>query len=125
MAGIVFVFVTMFSGLHLLIVRASLDATPRLSDAVWVLGGAVLVVAGGLMPRASRNSLFGFRTKWSMASDENWQRAQRVGGVSCALCGIAMATLGGLGFPVLAFASLLLMAAGPLVWSSVVARRGA
>ncbi len=123
--AIVLVFVTMLCGLHLLILRASLDSTARLGGAVWVLAGVALIATGQLMPRTSRNWLFGFRTKWSMASDENWVRAQRVGGRACTMGGAAIAVLGGLGFPGLAFAALLVMGAGPLVWSWTVARRGA
>ncbi len=121
--AIVLVFVTMLCGMHLLILHASLDSRPRLGGAIWVLAGAALIATGQLMPRTSRNWLFGFRTKWSMASDENWVRAQRVGGHACTIGGAAIAILGGLGFPGLAFAALLLMGAGPLVWSWTVARR--
>jgi uncharacterized membrane protein len=123
--AIVFVLAMMLCGMHLLVLRASLDSTPRLGGAIWVLAGVALIATGQLMPRASRNRLFGFGTKWSMASDENWMRAQRVGGRACTIGGAAMAILGGLGFPGLAFAALLLIGAGPLVWSWTVARRGA
>src|SRR5258708_2283026 len=78
--AIVFVFVTLFCGTHLLILRASLDSKPRLGGAIWVVAGVALIAAGQLMPRMSRNRLFGFSTKWSMASDQNWMRAQRLAG---------------------------------------------
>jgi uncharacterized membrane protein len=121
--AIVLVLVTMLCGMHLLMLRASLDSRPRLGGAIWVLGGAALIATGQLMPRTSRNRVFGLRTKWSMASDENWVRAQRVGGHACTIGGTAIAVLGALGFPGLAFAALLLMGAGPLVWSWTAARR--
>lgn len=35
---------------------------------------------GNIMPKAQRNSLFGLRTKWSMANDHCWQQSQRLGG---------------------------------------------
>ena len=41
---------------------------------------ALMVLMGNLMPKAGRNSVFGLRTKWSMANDHCWQRSQRVGG---------------------------------------------
>jgi uncharacterized membrane protein len=124
MDAVVLVFVTMLCGLHVLILRASLDSTPRLGGAIWVLGGAALIATGQLMPRTPRNGLFGFRTKWTMASDENWKRAQRVGGLAFTVSGVAMAVFGGLGFPTLALAALLLTIAVPLVWSWTVARLG-
>lgn len=122
--AIVLVFVTMLCGVHLLILRASLDARPRLGGAIWVLAGVALIASGRLMPRTSRNRLFGFRTKWSMASDENWVRAQRVGGRACTIGGAAIAVFGGLGFPGLAFTAILFMGAGAVVWSWIVARHG-
>jgi uncharacterized membrane protein len=122
-AGYTFVFVAMLSGLHLLILRASLGPTPRLDGNVWVLGGLALAVMGQLMPRTGRNALFGFRTKWSMASDENWRRAQHAGASAFAVCGVAMAALGALGFSALAFASLLLMGVWTLAWSWAMGRR--
>ena len=123
--ALVLVFVTMLCGLQLLILRASLGTKPRLDGAIWVLGGAALIANGLLMPRTGRNALFGFRTKWTMASEENWKRAQRIGGQACVGFGVAMAILGALGFPALAFAALLLMGAVPLVWSWTIARRRA
>ena len=125
MDAVVLVFVTMLCGLHLLILRASLDSTPRLGGAIWVLGGAALIAAGQLMQRTGRNRVFGFRTKWTLASEENWKRAQRVGGLAFTVSGVAMAVFGALGYPALALTALLLTVAVPLVWSWTVARPGA
>jgi uncharacterized membrane protein len=121
--AIVFVFATTLCGTQLLVLRASLDSSPRLGGAIWVLAGVALIATGQLMPRTSRNPVFGFRTKWTMASDENWARAQRVGGHAFTMGGAAIAVLGGLGLPGLAFVALLVMGAGPLVWSWTQARR--
>jgi uncharacterized membrane protein len=118
-----FALVAMLCGVHLLVLRASREPSPRLDGGIWVLGGALLAVLGRVMPRTKRNRLVGFRTRWSLASDENWERAQRVGAYAFALGGAAVALLGGLGFPALAFAALLLTGAIPLVWSWTVARR--
>lgn len=122
-AGYTFVFVTMLSGLHLLILRTSLGPKPQLDGSVWVLAGLALAVMGQLLPRAGRNAFFGFRTKWSMASDENWQRAQRAGARALVVFGVAMAAFGALGLPALAFASLLLMGVWTLAWSWAMGRR--
>ena len=123
--ALVLLFVTVLCGLQLLILRASLGPKPRLDGVIWVLGGAAMIATGLLMPRTGRNALFGFRTKWTMASEENWKRAQRVGGHAGVGFGAAMAIFGALGFPALAFAALVLMGAVPLVWSWTIARRRA
>ena len=41
---------------------------------------ASFIPLGNIMPKAERNSLFGLRTKWSMANDRCWQQSQRFAG---------------------------------------------
>lgn len=55
--------------------------------------GALLVVLGNIMPKMRRNSLFGLRTKWSMANDNVWQKSQRFGGISSVIAGFIMIIL--------------------------------
>lgn len=123
--GLTFILVAVFGGLQLFLLRAAIDsANPRMSDALWVLGGMALVGVGQLLPRTRRNAIVGFRTAWTLASDENWARAQRVAGYALTFGGAAMAIAGGLGHPGLAFATLLLMGLAPILWSIIAARRG-
>ena len=69
---------------------------PDLDASRWaaVIGGALCVVAGNLMPKANRNPLFGLRTPWSEASPETWRRSQRLGGYAGVATGFAMVALG-------------------------------
>ena len=55
--------------------------------------GALMVVLGNIMPKARRNSMFGVRTKWSMANDSVWQKSQRFGGIVLVIAGFAMIIL--------------------------------
>jgi uncharacterized membrane protein len=41
---------------------------------------ASFIPLGNQMPKAQKNTLFGLRTKWSMADDLCWQKSQRFGG---------------------------------------------
>lgn len=52
--------------------------------------GILLVVLGSIMPKINRNSLFGLRTKWSMANDKIWQNSQRFCGIASVICGFTM-----------------------------------
>ena len=116
--AIVLVFVTMLCGMHLLILHASLDSRPRLGGAIWVLAGAALIATGQLMPRTSRNWLFGFRTR-----NGQW-RPTRTG---CAHSGSAvmrarlvaprLRSLAGSDSPAWRSLHYFCMGAGPLVWS--------
>ncbi len=56
--------------------------------------GALFIIIGNIMPKASRNSIFGLRTGWSMKNDDVWQRCQRFGGRSAIACGIMMIICG-------------------------------
>jgi len=49
---------------------------------------ATFIPLGNIMPKAERNSLFGLRTKWSMANDSCWQQSQRFAGYVFVLTGI-------------------------------------
>ena len=62
-------------------------ASAFLSKGIYLLIGAALVWIGNLMPKIRRNSFMGLRTVWSMKNDEVWQKSQRFGGYSMAVCG--------------------------------------
>ncbi|MBQ0134988.1 MAG: SdpI family protein [Clostridiales bacterium] len=55
--------------------------------------GILLICLGCAMPRVARNSLFGLRTRWSMASDRLWEKSQRFAGRSAAGTGALMTAL--------------------------------
>ncbi len=112
------------TGIHVLVLRASLSSAPRLGSAVWVLFGALFVALGLLLPRTRRNPFFGIRTAFALASDENWARTQRVGGYSMTLGGFVALVSGLLGAPAVAIAAVLVSAVAPARWSWVIARRG-
>jgi len=46
------------------------------------------VPLGNILPKTTRNSLVGLRTKWSMADDVCWQKSQRFGGFLMVASGI-------------------------------------
>lgn len=63
---------------------------------IYLLLMASFLPLGNIMPKAQRNSLFGLRTKWSMADDVCWQKSQRFGGfvmVGVGILGIAVISL--------------------------------
>lgn len=75
--------------------------------------GILFVLIGNIMPKMRRNSLFGLRTKWSMANDSVWQKSQRFAGISSVVCGLVLI----IAAPFISFIrNLLLMTAVPVVW---------
>lgn len=57
---------------------------------------ASFIPVGNVMPKAERNSIFGLRTKWSVANDWCWQQSQRIGGYVLVVAGIVGVVLSAL-----------------------------
>ena len=55
--------------------------------------GLILVVTGNIMPKATRNAVFGLRTTWSSKNDVVWQRCQRFGGYTGIAAGLLLVVL--------------------------------
>ena len=125
-AALVAALTTVFlMGVHGLVLRYALTGAGVTGAALFMVG--VLYVALGLvLPRVRRNALVGVRTPWTLASDENWARTQRVGGYAMVLGGVAVALLGVVGtLPATLAAVVVLLASGavPVVYSLILARR--
>ena len=56
--------------------------------------GVLFIVLGNYMPRIRQNYFFGCRTPWALADEHNWNRSQRMGGISFVLCGVALLLVG-------------------------------
>lgn len=68
--------------------------TPGLAiKTVTILLALSLVPLGNKMPKSTRNSAYGLRTSWSMASDRCWQKSQRVAGYTFVIGGIGGSVL--------------------------------
>lgn len=48
---------------------------------MFTIAGLLFPPLGNAMPKLRRNGWVGVRTSWSLASDENWRKSQRAGGV--------------------------------------------
>jgi uncharacterized membrane protein len=93
---------------------------------IWAIAGVLYMALGLVIPRVKRNALVGIRTPWSLASDENWARTQRVGGYAMVIGGVLAALAGmsgGVVGTVVALVFLLGSAVVPFVYSLVLARR--
>ncbi len=75
--------------LHALVLRVSLDGSMVLGGGLGLLLGIFEVTMGLVFPRLRRNRFVGIRVPWSLASDENWARTHRFGGIVFVLGGAA------------------------------------
>lgn len=112
--------------MHVLLLYRAIVPGASIARVLWIFLGAFYVALGLVLPRLKRNALMGIRTPWTLTSDENWARTQRVGGyamvgsgVIAALCG----TLGGTTGGAIAIGALLAGALVPAGYSLVLARR--
>ena len=113
-------------GAHVLILYRAIVPGASIARVVWLLLGAFYVVLGLVLPRIKRNALMGIRTPWTLTSDENWARTQRVGGYAMVAAGALSALFGLLGGRtggVVAIVMLLLGAFVPAAYSLILARR--
>ena len=60
------------------------------------LVGAFYICLGNVFPRLRSNWWIGIRTPWSLSSDENWARTQRIGGYLFVAAGLLLLTDGAL-----------------------------
>ena len=114
------------AAVHMLILYVAIIPGASIARVVWVVLGAFYVAMGLVLPRIKRNALMGIRTPWTLTSDENWARTQRVGGYSMVAGGVVAAlsgVLGGTTGGVVAIGVLLLSALVPAGYSLVLARR--
>jgi uncharacterized membrane protein len=114
------------AAVHVLVLYVALVPGASLARAIWIVLGALYVALGLVIPRVKRNAIIGIRTPWSLTSDENWARTQRVGGYAMVIGGLAAATFGVLGGPtggIVAIAALIVSALIPAGYSLVLARR--
>jgi uncharacterized membrane protein len=115
-SALALVLVVMLCGLHLVVLRLALtpalDAAPMLAAVL----GVTWFALGQLMPRTRRNPIVGVRTRWTMASDENWARTHRVAGIAFTVGGAIALVAAAIPSMVVAVAAIVLSGLYPLLW---------
>jgi uncharacterized membrane protein len=111
---------------HLVVLRVALEPSTPVNAFVFALVGVFFVALGLVLPRVRRNAFVGFRTPWTLASDDNWARTHRFGGAVMVVTGLVTAVVaaaGGAHAGTLVLAVLLVGAFVPVVYSMVISRR--
>ncbi len=104
----------------LLVMASRYGGEKPATDAARVMAlllGLMMMVLGNLMPKATKNPVFGLRTSWSMKNDRVWQKSQRFGGV-CMMAAGLLSMVGCLFFREIACTMWML---GMLIGATVVA----
>jgi len=91
---------------------------------VGIAAGALLIALGNVMGKTRRNFFVGFRTPWTLASEEVWSRTHRFGGRLLVMCGLVFCAVSPLGVElIIPFAITLAASVAVIIYSYVIYRR--
>ena len=65
-------------------------ATFEFEQILFFFVGIIFIVIGNVMPKLKKNSVLGFRTKYSMKNDEIWKKCQRISGITTMITGVVI-----------------------------------
>ena len=91
---------------------------------VLILGGCgvMFIVFGNFMPQIKQNYTFGCKTPWALNDEHNWNRTQRMGGITFVVMGAVMllsSVFGKAMGDVVSMAVMLAAVFGGTIWISV------
>jgi len=87
-----------------------------------IVTGIFFILHGQLCPRIRRNPLVGYRTAFTLSSDENWARTHRVAGMTFTLMGLLIIFIG-MAWPWVNFIVLLVGIFIPYLYSFLLAHK--
>lgn len=73
---------------NLMVILYSLGRASNISRPVCILLGVILIVLGNYLPKTKQNSTIGVRTKYTLGSEEIWNKASRITGYTMIVFGI-------------------------------------
>lgn len=111
--------------IHAGVTRTQLTGSAPAAALFLVPIGILLVIIGSLIGRTKKNFWIGVRTPWTLASDEVWQRTNRLAGSLFVVGGVllAAASLVGNGALAALLAIVAVIVVIPVVYSYVLYRR--
>ena len=86
--------------------------------------GILFIGIGNYLPKSKQNRTVGFRMKWTLSSEENWNKTHRLAGWICVCGGIVILLNAFLGQELLLLAVVLAICIVPPVYSFVLYRKG-
>lgn len=73
-----------------LVLMAASGVDVRMNQMVFAACGIMLAVIGNYLTKVRKNFFVGFKTPWTLASDEVWNRTHRLGGKLFVVAGVVM-----------------------------------
>jgi len=72
----------------------ALGRNVNIATIVPICVGLLFIAIGNYLPKCRQNYTVGIRLPWTLASEENWRRTHRLGGVTFIISGIVMVVSG-------------------------------
>lgn len=110
---------TVFLGLHAVILLKAAGAQLAIGPALAVLIGLMIAVLGNWLGKVRRNFYIGIRTPWTLASQEVWERTHHAGARIFVIWGLAMMAGGFTGSNTIAFVACIGGVVVVAIWSLV------
>lgn len=86
--------------------------------------GLVIIACGIFMPKLSRNKVAGFRIKWTLENEENWNKTHKLAGKIWVIGGILLSVGFLLELEMISLVVMLLLILIPAIYSYILHRRG-
>ena len=104
----------------------SLGRNVNIATIVPIFVGLVFIAIGNYLPKCRQNYTVGIKLPWTLASEENWRRTHRFGGVTFIISGVLMIAAGiwPIGFSGAIIIVLALTLVGPAIYSYSMYKRG-
>lgn len=74
--------------INIIVIMFALGRTSNINKPVCIVLGLVFIILGNYLPKTKQNSIIGVRTKYTLSSEEIWQKASRVTGYIMILFGV-------------------------------------
>lgn len=95
----------------------ALGAKPNIGLILILFFGVLFLILGNYLPKCRQNHSLGIRTRWTLASSENWQKTHRFAGWSMSIGGVLILASAFLQNPWIFFILLLLSIVTPAIYS--------
>lgn len=109
--------------LYTLTYMAALGREVRMETVMPVLIGLLLTLVGNYLPKCRQNYTIGIKIPWTLNSEENWNRTHRFAGRLWVVCGFVVMFTGFFGSFRWTLPVMIVMVAGPMVYSYLLYRR--
>ncbi|MFX4260570.1 SdpI family protein [Pelotomaculum propionicicum] len=116
------VFVVFMTGVYLLVLASAFGYSVPVDRAVMAGISVMFIILGNYMGQIRHNYFVGFKTPWTLANEQVWQKTHRLGGrlwVAAGLIGLVAALFGGTWGGILLGISIGVAAIIPMVYSYV------